>query len=335
MGEFSADLFKFDAQQLDAPRLPGISAIMRIKNGEEFLRVSIESHLPFVDEIVACYNDCSDATVEILQELATQYPGKIRPIEYTPKVFPILSPEHAKTPTESVNSIANYYNFALSAVKFSYAMKLDDDHLAIDKNFEYAIKEVRDAISKYEKKLFTFSGLNLAPNQMGHLEVFLPEIFVGSGDHLFFPVCKEIYFVQNARTEVFKFPRPRLPKIYVGLLYFHLKYCKSSCGFANLDSRSQEAAHATHARNFETIPFGKFCNSEFVKRLIRKINGLEYWMGTNKISRRLIHRLTGRNPPLKIARLHQLSGDLAKVNFQKDVIDRLLINKLPNKILRQ
>ncbi len=323
MSRSMEDLFEFNAKQLDTARQPGISAIMRIKNGEDFLKISIESHISYVDEIVACYNDCSDQTVEILKELAIKYPGKIKIIEYKPKVHPILSLEHANTPTESVNSIANYYNFALSQARFSYALKLDDDHLAIDTNFQPAVEDVRKSIAKGEKKLFTFSGLTIAPNRFGNLEIFTPEIFVGSGDHLFFPVCSDIYFIQDIRTEVFKFPKARLPKVYAGLLYFHLKHCKPRNRSLNLKSKNHEDALNIHSDNYKTIEFSHFRHSKNIKKMVGKINPIEYWLQTNKISRNLIYKLTGRNPPLKIARLHRLQQDLESIDFQNDIENKL------------
>jgi glycosyltransferase involved in cell wall biosynthesis len=80
--------FQFSPSELDSPRKPGISAIMRIKNGEDFLEASIESHLPFYDEIVACYNGCTDNTASILEKLARRHPEKIRVFHYEPDVAP-------------------------------------------------------------------------------------------------------------------------------------------------------------------------------------------------------------------------------------------------------
>lgn len=321
------NLFKFNAKQLDEPRLPGISAIMRIKNGEDFLRESIESHIDHVDEIIACHNDCSDQSVKILEELSEKYTNKIKIIEYLPKVHPILSMDHATTPTNSINSIANYYNFALSKASYNYAFKLDDDHLAINSNLHLAVQEVRKSIAKTERKLFTFSGLNIAPSKKGNLEIFTPEMFVGSGDHLFFPVCSDIHFIQELRTEIFKFPIKSIPKIYVGLLYFHLKYCKPSAGFLNLDSKTQIEILKNHKENFSTINFPTMKNMDHIKKLIKKINPIEYFILTNYFSRSLIFKLTGKNPPIKVARLWRLHQDLGNVDFENDVIEKLKNNK--------
>lgn len=321
------NLFKFNSKQLDEPRLPGISAIMRIKNGEDFLRVSIESHIDHVDEIIACHNDCSDQSVKILEELSGKYPNKIKIIEYLPKVHPILSKDHATTPTESINSIANYYNFSLSKANYSYAFKLDDDHLAINSNFQLAVQQVRESITKNERKLFTFSGLNIAPSNNGKLQIFIPEMFVGSGDHMFFPVCSDIHFIQESRTEIFTLPIKAFPKIYIGLLYFHLKYCKPSAGFSNLDHKTQKEILRNHKENFSTIDFAEIKKPNYIKKLIKKVNPIEYFILTNTFSRYFIFKLTGKNPPIKVARLYRLHHDLRNIYFEKDLVEKLKNNE--------
>jgi Beta-1,4-N-acetylgalactosaminyltransferase (CgtA) len=319
--DFSA--FRFDRASLGRPRPPGISAIMRIKNGEEFLRLSIESHLPYVDEVVACYNDCSDGSVAILERLAQEHPGKVRPIEYLPKVHPILSAEHAETSRESIHSIANYYNYALSQARFNYATKLDDDHLAIDVHMKPAIQQVQAAIAANRQALFTFSGLNLAYNQEEQLGVFTHQPFVGTGDHLFFPVCERIYFVQDSRTEVFHFEAPRMPKQYVGLLYFHLKHCKPGAGFHNLGPQAMAEAKARYGRDFGWMAFNAFSRDENLQQLRRSVNPVEYWLRSQSWIDGTIQRMLGRTAPLKFARLARLESDLRAIDFQSAAADRI------------
>ncbi len=315
--------FRFDRSALASPRPPGISAIMRIKNGADFLRLSIESHLPYVDEVVACYNDCSDATPQILAELAAQYPGKVRPIEYLPKVHPVLSAEHAATPTESLHAVANYYNFALSQARFSYATKLDDDHLAMPVQLSSAVASVLEAAQANRRELFTFSGLNVAYNQAGQLGMRGDEPFAGTGDHLFFPVCEQVYFVQEARMECFRFDPPRLYKRYVGLLYFHLKHLKPGAGYQCLDEAARTEWQAAFAKRFRWQSFADFSSPASFAALKSELNAAEYWLRTQAWSHGLIHWLSGRNPPQKIARLARLSHDLKALDFQRDLLDRL------------
>jgi Beta-1,4-N-acetylgalactosaminyltransferase (CgtA) len=317
------DRFRFDRASLGEPRLAGISAIMRIKNGADFLRLSIESHLPYVDEVVACYNDCSDATPRILADLAAEYPGKVRPVEYLPKVHPILSREHAEAPTDSLHAIANYYNFALAQARYSYATKLDDDHLAIDVHLRPAIALVREAIAAGRRELFTFSGLNLARDAHNRLGVYTPQPFVGTGDHLYFPVCEQVYFVQEPRTEVFRFEPPRLPKRYVGLLYFHLKHAKPGAGFHNLGAGELAQWQRDYQQQFGWASFADFSSSAHLAKLRSSVNPVEYWLRTNPVSESLIHAVSGRHPPMKIARLARLGTDFAAIDFERDAVQRM------------
>lgn len=310
--------FEFSPSILAQPRAQGISAIMRIRNGEEFLRIAIESHLPYVDEIVACYNQCTDNTESILNELALFYPGKVRPIKYLPHVHPILSQEHRNTPTESVHSIANYYNFALSQARFNYALKLDDDHLAIDTNLAGAVKKVRRSIHLNQKKLFVFSGLNLIRSGK-NIGVFSSECLVGSGDHMFFPVCEKIYFRQEVRTEIFHFVPPKFEKEYVGLLYMHLKYCKKTHGLHNLNA--SDAVEFQNKINLpdNLIPFEVFRRKDHLDKFIDEINPIEYWLRTNPLSQRIIYKIIKKHPPLRIARAKSLFDDLKNVDFEREV----------------
>lgn len=310
--------FEFSPSTLAAPRRKGISAIMRIKNGDEFLRIAIESHLPYVDEIVACYNQCTDTTESILNDLALTHPEKIRPIKYLPHVYPILSEEHRNTPTESIHSTANYYNFALNQARFSYAFKLDDDHLAIENNFLSAINKVRQSINLNQKKLFTFSGLNLIRSGKD-IGVFAAEPLVGSGDHMFFPVCENIYFRQDARTEIFHFTPPKFEKEYIGLIYMHLKYCKKTYGLHNLDPNDAIWFQNKIDSPNSLVPFENFRKKEQLKRFIDEVNPIEYWLRTNPFIQRIIFNITKKNPPLKIARAHSLFEDLKNIDFENEI----------------
>ncbi|KAG1648952.1 putative teichuronic acid biosynthesis glycosyltransferase TuaC [Nymphon striatum] len=87
-------------------RKNGISAFMRIRNGADFLEPTIRSHINHFDEIVAVYNQCSDATPDILGRLAQEYGPKLRVFHYTDRVFPPGSEDHARTkPDKNANPI--------------------------------------------------------------------------------------------------------------------------------------------------------------------------------------------------------------------------------------
>ena len=102
----------------------GISAFMRIKNGEDYLRVSILSIINQVDEIICVFNSSIDKTEDILVELEKKYPKIIKVYKYIPDVYPPNSQKYIETDETSVHSLAYYYNFALSKTTKKYCIKV-------------------------------------------------------------------------------------------------------------------------------------------------------------------------------------------------------------------
>jgi hypothetical protein len=312
--------FLFRPQQLASPRLPGISAVMRIKNGAEFLEATIRSHLVYFDEIVACYNDCTDQTAQILTQLATEFPDKIRIFHYEPQVHPILSTAHASTATFCLHSMANYYNYALAQCRYQLAVKLDDDHLAIAANMSRAVATVRAASAAGQMALFRFSGLNLAGN-LAAPQVYRNCPLVGTGDIMFFPIHPEIFFVQAEKFETLQFGEQKalLPKRYLGVLYCHLKHLKADYGFANLaePARSQHCRQYLHGLQLQSLP--QFCTAATQQELIQDYGLPVFWLRQQPWFKWVLRRV-GKENPLRMQRLETLSADLAAINWQQDVL---------------
>lgn len=112
----------------------GVSGIMRVKNDAEFIRASVESCISALDELIVVYNDCTDNSPQIIAEIQSKYPDKIKVFEYKHKIYSInLSKEeyeYAKSlPLDSPHLLCNYYNFALSKATCKYAMKIDADQI--------------------------------------------------------------------------------------------------------------------------------------------------------------------------------------------------------------
>lgn len=244
-----SDDFTFDAELLDPRRRrDGISAFMRIRNGEEFLRLTIESHIDFFDEIVACYNQCTDSTPDILDDLQRKYPDKLRVYHYEPVVYPPGSPPHQQAPSGSIHGMANYSNYALSKTTCRIAVKLDDDHLAIRSQWPRAIVTVRSSV---KPTVWCFSGLDLMRDTDGRIGVLADSPLVGNRDHYLFPVSMNTRFVQRATTEDLR--TPGMPRRYLGMLYFHLKQLKKDFGLGNYQVdryprslRRQQVRHVRH-----------------------------------------------------------------------------------------
>ena len=239
--------YTFHREQLLTERRPGISGFMRIRNGEDWLEASVESHIPFLDEIVAVYNRCTDRTPEILAQLQRKYPDKIKVIEYLPEVYPVGSDLHKSTPADSVNSIANYYNFALAQTTCRVVTKLDDDHVALPHQLATIVQQIQDRDYRLGKDILCFSGINLVQSD-GELKAHALTPFAGNGDHWFFEVTPQRYFTKDARFERLK--RRGLAIRYCGIAYWHLKYLKKDQGFGNykLEENPNSRYHKQLAR---------------------------------------------------------------------------------------
>jgi len=318
MPDFSE--FLFTPAMLAAPRVPGISALLRVRNGERFVRLAVESHLPFYDEIIACYNDCTDGTEAILLDLQRRHPGKIKVHHYRPKVHRMATPQHRQTPADSVHSLANYYNYALTKTTRSIAVKLDDDHLAIPCNLAPAVAAIRADLAAGRRKLYFFSGLNLI---RARGEIMLGGRarypFSGQGDIVYFPVSASAYYRQGTHTEKFVKPsRKQIAHVYLGLLYFHLHHLKRGVEREFLDA-AVGIHHEIDDGEFIAMPFDEFRSERHYRRLVRQ-------MKPRDRIRLQLHRLMRnptRQPKFRVARMLSLPHDLRSIDFTRDALRRL------------
>jgi hypothetical protein len=226
--------YRFNPEHLRVnDRKPGVSAFMRIRNGADWLELSVRSHIEFFDEIVAVYNQCTDATPEILKRLQREFgPKRLRIYHYLDTVFPPGSEGHALTDPDSPASLVNYYNFALASTRYQYVTKLDDDHLCI----EDATRSLTEAIRSGRMSpdiMYCFSGLNLFRGTDGRLGILRSDPVSGGGDIGFFPVTPQTYFTHDRRFE--RFQRGTVRREFAGFLYWHLKYLKRDMGFGNYE----------------------------------------------------------------------------------------------------
>lgn len=231
------DTYSFTPDDLRvADRRPGISAFVRTKNGADFLAPTIRSHAPYVDEIVAVYNQCSDSTEAVLVDLQDELgPDKLRLFHYLPRVHPPGSKEHAAEPAHSPHSVVNYSNFALSRTTRRIVVKLDDDHIAFDRGLRPMVEALRrDGLAP--GRMNCFSGLNLVRDEDGAVGTHAGRPFSGNGDIGFFTMTPDAYFVHDRRFEDFR--KYHFRRVFVGFAYWHMKYLKTGLGFANYEIES-------------------------------------------------------------------------------------------------
>ena len=214
-------------------RLPGISAFVRTRNGADFIRPTILSHAPYVDEIIAVYNQCDDGTDVLHAALQDELgPDKLKLYDYRARVHPPGSKEHAAEPAASPHSVVNYSNFALAQTSRQIVVKLDDDHIAFDRLLAPMVAELRrDGLKP--GRMNCFSGLNLARDADGRVGVHADTPFSGNGDIGFFAMTPDAYFVHDRRFEDFR--KYYFDRVFVGFAYWHMKYLKSGLGFANYE----------------------------------------------------------------------------------------------------
>ena len=310
------DQFKFNPASLSTRRPPGISAYMRVKNEQQFVRLAIESHLPFYDEIVAVYNDCTDATPQILHDLAAKYPQKIKVFHYLPKVVPVATKEHTQTPTESVHSTANYYNYALSKCTYRVAVKLDADHLAIPCKLALLIKTIRADMETDKLKVYTFSGINLIRDQTDNLTVCPDPSCVrsGNGDIFYHQVHTGGMFYQRRRVEHFEVPDKKPPHReyrYMGIVYFHLKLLKKEF----IEPRYEKG-----------ISFAEFATPDYQRYLRQQLprkDRLLCALYDFAVMQRVKYKLIGKPPQVRHVWLTRLADDLHGIDFERDALQWL------------
>lgn len=187
---------------------PGVSGIMRVKNDAEFVEACIDSCIDALDELIIVYNDCSDDTPRLVEKKRLQYPEKIKVYEYKYKVYSVNLSENdynyaLSLPNNSPHLLCNYYNYALSKVSYSYAVKIDADQLYFPeqlkkwcdycRNEEIPVKYLKYFLGLlFNIYLICFKQLCFRTNKLFFL---LPEKIV----KFFYP-----FYIEYARVQVLK-----------------------------------------------------------------------------------------------------------------------------------
>jgi hypothetical protein len=140
-----------------------ISAMVRVKNEEEFLYASIKSISDCVDEIVLVDNMSTDRTPSIIETLRKEEPSKVVCHHYPHEIGKVgkqnwdlaTGPRARSQPRLS----ANYYNWCLSRCSKPFVLKWDGDMIALD-SFRTALMEWRQS----RKPIMIFKGANVHPD---------------------------------------------------------------------------------------------------------------------------------------------------------------------------
>lgn len=129
-------------------RKDGLSGLIRTRNEASLLGPCIDSCIDALDELIVICFDCTDNTLEVLEEKRRQYPDKLRVFEYNHKVlaFDLTQEEFelAKAlPDDSPRLYGNLCNWGKSKARYKYLTKIDSDQLY----FADELKKWRDVCS--------------------------------------------------------------------------------------------------------------------------------------------------------------------------------------------
>jgi glycosyltransferase involved in cell wall biosynthesis len=198
-----------------------ISGIARLRNAQDFLRISIESHLPFFDEIILADNLSEDWTREICQALAQKYPDKIKAIQYPFSTHKLWSDEYKNSTSDSVYDLSYFYNRVLSHVSYSRVAKIDDDHIILPDVMSLNREKI---LSTWEDNTYyQMLGVNIMLNESEYqIPLKWPFMWL-YGDHGFFPLSKETYYIHDDWSENFVH---NCSIKYLPISFIHLKYLK-------------------------------------------------------------------------------------------------------------
>lgn len=219
-----------------------ISWVARLKNADYFLEFCMESHLPYLDELILVDNWSCDRTKEICINLKNKHPDKIKFYEYPYSVFP-PSCKNWDIPSNSVHSLAYYYNWCFSKTKYSHVMKVDDDNFLLSEKWNSIRKAALDS-SKY----CTYRWINLAKDQKWRYWIFKwCEYSWKFWDHGIYPVSPYTYFVQWEECEIFV-NNLNIRRFWFS--FFHLKFLKPSFWFHNINDENIKKKYEPNNKNF-------------------------------------------------------------------------------------
>jgi glycosyltransferase involved in cell wall biosynthesis len=125
--------FDVEWQWSKQPVVPGITAVLRVKNESRTLPYCLPAILEAVDEVVLVDNDSTDGTAQLAIETARRL-GRADHliVKHYPFEIARCGPEHLATPERSLHSLAYFYNWSFSHVRTRYSLKWDGDMVLTD-----------------------------------------------------------------------------------------------------------------------------------------------------------------------------------------------------------
>ncbi|HIF9240954.1 TPA: glycosyltransferase [Photobacterium damselae] len=183
-----------------------ISAIYRVKNGQEYIEAAILSVSPLVNEIIVVDNNSSDKTIEIVEKLKSELYSivDIKIFTYS-EDLELAGDGYIERVTSNPNgSLAKFYEYCFSLGSSEYLMKCDAHYIFTPKG----INELRKAVNS-KPNIVYFSGAEIFGKELD----YEPSLFRKDSNYK---------FIDRDKWEQLTFPD--LNGIYIyDPVFFHIK----------------------------------------------------------------------------------------------------------------
>ncbi len=144
-----------------------VSAMVRVRNEEDFLSPSLESIVEFVDQIVIIDNRSTDRTWDIATEFRDRFSTKVKLLKYDHEIARpgLENAELARTTSgrRSPRLLANFYDWCVAHCDGTHILKWDGDMVATN-DFGPCIDRFRMA----SEQTLWITGWNVYPD-LSHL----------------------------------------------------------------------------------------------------------------------------------------------------------------------
>jgi len=183
---------------------------------------SIESHLPWLDEVVLIVQKSDDATVELAYQIQQKYPTKIRIAHYPAGVVGIGTPEHFSLPENSIRTMMHLTNWSIYQCKYSWVAKIEGDVIALS-----TFAKIREAIDNEPDKICYYGrlGLNIAGEDYTY--VFGTHPRNAGWDEGVFNNHPLWHCIRYDKWESVNMNEHRDKLINMGFSFLHVKRCKA------------------------------------------------------------------------------------------------------------
>lgn len=218
-------------------RVPGLSAMVRLKDEAEWVIPALDSIVGWCDEVaIFLQGEQTDGTDTLVGEWAQQHPSRARVFYYPFESLP-NGPGHEKQPRGSVHERAYFYNWCHARTRFSHAMKWDGDMVAQD----WLGAAVREAMGQHE--VLRFRGTDIAGAELRHMSV-TPRT---ANEPRVWRVSDKSWWYSGHKCEYFTYGHGDGISL-ADNAYIHLKWAKDAAS-----ARKDWPANWQHTEHFQRI----------------------------------------------------------------------------------